>query len=309
MIYSELYRMNNDTKNIALVLSGGGARGMAHIGVIEALQEEGYTITSLAGTSIGSLIGGVYLSGKLPEFEEWVMGISKFEIIRLIDFAVSKNGFIKGEKVFKELKRFISDQNIEDLDRPYAAIAVDLKNHREFIFTKGKLVKAIRASVSIPTILKPARYQDIDLVDGGVLNPLPLNSVHRSGSDLLVGVDLNADIPYDFQFYEHVEDGSIEHNTYEKAIEFINKKWSKYFHNDKIKSIGYFDLITQSIYTMQMKLTQLSIEKYKPDLVIGISKKSCDIFEFHRSEELRAYGKEQTRKALQKIKKVASPVH
>jgi NTE family protein len=309
MIYSKPYTMNNEVKNIALVLSGGGARGMAHIGVIEALEEEGYSITSVAGSSIGSLIGGVYLSGKLPEFEEWVMGISKFDIIRLMDFAVSKNGFIKGEKVFKELKKFIGDQNIEDLDRPYAAIAVDLRNHREIIFTKGKLVKAIRASVSIPTVLRPARYHDLDLVDGGVLNPLPLNSVHRNGSDLLVGVDLNADIPYDFLFKQHVKVDSVEQSTYEKTIEFINKKWSKYFHKDKKKSIGYFDLITQSIYTMQMKLTQLAIEKYKPDLVIGISKKSCDIYEFHRAEELRAYGKEQTREALNQIKNVASPVH
>jgi len=301
--------MENDKKNIALVLSGGGARGMAHIGVIEALENNGYTITSVAGSSIGSLIGGIYLSGKLPEFEEWVMGISKFDIIRLMDFAVSKNGFIKGEKVFRELKRFISDRNIEDLDRPYAAIAVDLKNHREVIFTKGKLVKAIRASVSIPTVLRPARYHDIDLVDGGVLNPLPLNSVHRSGSDLLVGVDLNADISYDFKVKKQMEEEMEEQTTYEKAIEFINKKWSKYFRNDKHKTIGYFDLITHSIYTMQMKLTQLAIEKYKPDVVVEISKKSCDIFEFHRAAELRAYGREQTLKALEKINMVASPAH
>jgi NTE family protein len=301
--------MENNNQSIALALSGGGARGMAHIGVIDTLENEGFTITSVAGTSIGSLIGGIYLSGKLPEFEEWVMGISKFDIIRLMDFAVSKNGFIKGEKVFKELKRFISDQNIEDLDRPYAAIAVDLRNHREVIFTKGKLVKAIRASVSIPTVLRPVRYHDIDLVDGGLLNPLPLNSVHRSGSDLLVGVDLNADIPYDFQNYRPMETESGEQTNYDKAIRFINKKWSKYSKAGKDKSIGYFDLITQSIYTMQMKLTQLSIEKHKPDIVVEISKKSCDIFEFHRAEELRAYGKEQTLKALEGIRMAVSPAH
>jgi NTE family protein len=309
MIYSKSYAMNNETKNIALVLSGGGARGMAHIGVIEALIEEGYTITSLAGSSIGSLIGGIYLSGKLPEFEEWVMGISKFDMIRLMDFVLSKNGFIKGEKIFKELKRFIGDRNIEDLGRPYAAIAVDLKNHREIIFTTGKLVKAIRASVSIPTLLRPARYQDLYLVDGGLLNPLPLDSVHRSGSDLLVGVDLNADIPYDFQLDKSSKVNSDEQSNYEKGTAFINKKWSKYFHKKNKNTIGYFDLITHSIYTMQMRLTQLAIEKYKPDLVIGISKKSCEIFEFHRVTELRAYGKEQTHKAIDHFKKGVSLVH
>jgi NTE family protein len=301
--------MNDEKTNIALVLSGGGARGMAHIGVIRALEKEGFSITSVAGTSIGALIGGIYLSGNLPEFEEWIKGFSKFDVIRLMDFAISKNGFIKGEKVFKELKRFISDQNIEDLDRPYVAVAVDIMNHREVAFTTGKLVKAIRASVSIPTVLRPVRYKELDLVDGGVLNPLPLDYVHRSGSDLLVGVDLNADITYDFQINEHREVDPEGQSAYEKAIEFINEKWSKYFRNNKHKSIGYFDLIIQSIYTMQMKLTQVAIEKHKPDLVIEVAKKSCDIFEFHRAGELIEYGSEQTRKAIDRFKKVALHGH
>ncbi|MBM3435354.1 MAG: phospholipase, partial [Bacteroidetes bacterium] len=137
--------MKKDCKNTALVLSGGGARGLAHIGVIEELLKNGFNITSIAGTSIGSLIAGVYVSGKLPEFSNWICSIGKLEILKLLDFAIYKNGFIKGEKVFRKLQDFIDDIRIEDLEIPYAAVSVDIKNHSEVIFRSGSLVKAIRA--------------------------------------------------------------------------------------------------------------------------------------------------------------------
>jgi len=174
---------------VALVLSGGGARGMAHIGVIEGIQKMGYTITSIAGTSIGALIAGIYVSGKMDEFKKWVIHVSKFDVIKLMDFAISKNGFIKGEKVFNALKKFIRDVNIEELEIPYAAVAVDIKNHKEIVFRSGPLKEAIRASVSIPTVLQPVYYNEVELVDGGVLNPLPINCIHRNDGDLLIAVD------------------------------------------------------------------------------------------------------------------------
>jgi NTE family protein len=285
-------------KNVALVLSGGGARGMAHIGVIEELVEQGFNISSVAGTSIGSVIGGVYISGNLNEFKEWVTSVSKFDIIKLMDFAISVSGFIKGEKVFKKLKKFLSDQNIEDLEIPFSAVAVDLMNHKEIVFSEGNLIEAIRASVSIPTVLKPFRYNGVDLVDGGVLNPLPLNRVKRSGDDILVAVDLNADVKYKpvvrFQKTEN------NNQTYERALTFINDKWSSFFKNDKIKQIGFFDLVTHSVYAMQVKLTQVAIKEHKPDILIEISKNACDLFEFHRSEEMIEYGRKQIREKIRK---------
>lgn len=288
-------------KEVALVLSGGGARGMAHIGVIETLLEHGYTITSVAGTSIGSLIGGVYISGQLPAFKKWVKSTGKLDVIRMMDFAVSKTGFIKGEKVFKKIQKFVQDTDIESLDIPYAAIAVDIKNHQEVVFKSGSLIKAIRASVSIPTVLRSTHHQGIELVDGGVLNPLPLDVVARKSGDILVAVNLNADIPY---IPPHGFVQEENHNkTYEKTLEFINEKWSAFFKKKKPKSSGFFDLVTNTIYAMQMKLTQSAIEKYKPGLVVSISKDACDIFEFHRAEELIRYGKEQAEKMLDKESK------
>jgi len=292
--------MNMENKEVALVLSGGGARGMAHIGAISALEEHGYKITSIAGTSIGSLIGGIYLSGKLDEFIDWVTHVSKFDILTFMDFAISKSGFIKGEKVFQKLKPFIKkDMLIEDLPVPYAAVAVDIRNHKEVVFTKGLLIEAIRASVSIPTIMRPFMFEGAELVDGGVSNPLPLDIVQRNHGDLLVAVDLNADISYHSAIKIVVNDTTNQ--TYEKALQFINEKWSKYFKNGKQKSIGYFDLVTQSIYAMQMKLTQFAIDQQKPDLLIKISRHSCDMFEFHRAEELIAYGRKQMESELKKL--------
>ena len=291
--------MKEKNKEVALVLSGGGARGMAHIGVIRTLEDHGYTISSLAGTSIGALIGGIYLSGKLDEYIKWVTAVSKFDILKFMDFAISKNGFIKGEKVFKKLRPFIADVNIEDLPIPFACVAVDIHNHREVAFTKGPLIDAIRASVAIPTVLHPFKYDGCELVDGGVSNPLPLDLVRRRENDLLVAVDLNADIPYQPPLLVSEVNNSIQ--TYDKALQFINEKWSKYFRNGKTKSIGFFDLITQSIYAMQMKLTQVAIEKYRPDVLVCISKTSCDMFEFHRAEEMILYGQRQLEAELKNI--------
>lgn len=291
--------MENKSKNVALVLSGGGARGMAHIGVIETLIDKGYNITSIAGTSIGSLIGGVYISGNLGPFKQWVQHTGKLDILKLMDFAIHKNGFIKGERVFKEIKKYVSDQDIESLPIPYAAVAVDIKNHKEFVMTSGNLISAIRASVSVPTVLRPIEYQGIELVDGGVLNPLPLDVVFRNPGDILVAVDLNADIPYT------PPNGFLrepQHNkTYDKTLAFINEKWSSFFNNEKPQRSGFFDLVTHSLYAMQMKLTQLSIEKHQPDLVVEISRVACEIFEFHRAEELIQHGKERVLESLKDL--------
>ena len=288
--------MNRQKQNVALVLSGGGARGMAHIGVIEKMLEKNLEITSVAGTSIGALVGGVYASGNLNAFREWVKTQSRMDVIRLMDVVISRNGFIRGEKVFKELSQFISDKNIEDLPIPYAAIAVDIKKHQEIVFTKGKLKDAIRASVSVPTVFKPKLFNGVELVDGGVLNPLPLDRVMRNDGDQLWAVDLNADIPYK-QPKQNKEQENVNEN-YRNALDFINEKWSKYFKSGKQKSSGFFDIITMSVYAMQMKLTEIAIEKHQPDLLIQISKTACDLFEFHRSEELINYGKKQLEKAL-----------
>ncbi len=182
-------------KNVTLVLSGGGARGFAHIGAIEEIESRGYIINSIAGTSMGALIGGVYATGKLNEFKEWVYNLDKHKIFKLFDFSFTNQGLIKGDRVLKTMKKFIPDANIEDLKIKYTATACDLAQHKEIVFSQGSLYNAIRASISIPTFFTPVISGSSVLVDGGVVNNVPINNAIRTKNDVLIAVYVNSDVP------------------------------------------------------------------------------------------------------------------
>ena len=166
-------------KDIALVLSSGGARGLAHIGVIEELEAHGYRITSIAGCSMGALIGGVYAAGKLTEFREWMKTVDRKKMLELTDFSLSLNHLVKGKRIIEAIMEFVPDVPIEDLPIPYNAVATDLKNGREVVFSRGSLFEAIRASISLPSFYEPVERDEMILIDGGVINPIPLNRVSR----------------------------------------------------------------------------------------------------------------------------------
>ena len=179
------------TKNVALVLSSGGARGLAHIGAIEELEAQGYHISSIAGCSMGALIGGVYAAGKLEAFRDWMKTIDRKKMLGLIDFSLSLNHLVKGKRIIEAIMEFVPDMNIEDLPIPYCAVATDLKAGKEVLFNKGSLFETIRASISLPSFYEPVQRDDMILIDGGVINPIPLNRVKRHAGDILVGVDVS----------------------------------------------------------------------------------------------------------------------
>ena len=183
--------MEKNKKNVALVLSSGGPRGFAYIGAIEALEEHGYTITSIAGTSIGSLVGGIYAAGKLAEFKEWLYSLNAWEVFSLMDLSIGKNHFVKGERIIEAIMEIVPNVNIEDLPIPYRAVATDLYTGREVVFDHGPLFRAIRASISIPSLFRPVKYGLTTLIDGAITNCLPLNRVERTEDDLLVAFDVN----------------------------------------------------------------------------------------------------------------------
>ena len=293
------------SKNVALVLSSGGARGLAHIGVIEELQAQGYNITSIAGSSMGALVGGLFAAGKMDEYKKWIIGLDKMEILSLIDFTLTTKGFVKGEKVFERMRKlnFIPDINIEDLPIPYIAVAVDILNNKECVFRSGSLLKAIRSSISIPSVFTPVNIENGLLVDGGVLNPLPLKQVNRIPNDLLIAVDLNALIPYD----KPTLPTRKKKENHNEKISALMQKWDELFgHEQKVAkektsknpSIGYFDVLMRSVQLMQSKLTDYSAEITPPDVLIPISKDSSTVFEFYKAEELIAYGREMCAKSL-----------
>ncbi len=182
--------MNGNGKTVALVLGSGGARGYAHIGAIEILQERGYDIVAIAGCSVGAMVGGVFAANKLKEFKDWATGLDQFEVLKLVDLSLSSPGAIRGNRVFSFVRDLIGDINIEDLPIPYTAVATDLLAHKEIWFQEGPLHQAIRASVAIPSLMAPVMLRGRLLVDGGLLNPLPIFPTISSHADLILAVNL-----------------------------------------------------------------------------------------------------------------------
>ncbi|GAB7529167.1 patatin-like phospholipase family protein [Pseudomonas sp. 3A(2025)] len=179
------------SKRIALVLGSGGARGYAHIGVIEELERRGYEIACIAGCSMGAVVGGVYAAGKLDRYREWIESLDYLDVLRLVDVSF-RLGAIRGEKVFGKIREIVGEINIEDLAIPYTAVATDLTNQQEIWFQEGCLHQAMRASAAIPSLFTPVLQGGRMLVDGGLLNPLPIVPVVSSHCDLIVAVNLNA---------------------------------------------------------------------------------------------------------------------
>ncbi|MDD0843654.1 patatin-like phospholipase family protein [Pseudomonas sp. Gutcm_11s] len=179
------------SKKVALVLGSGGARGYAHIGVIEELEARGYEIGCIAGCSMGAVIGGIYAAGKLSEYREWTESLDYLDVLRLLDVSF-RLGAIRGEKVFGKIHEIVGEIDIEQLAIPYTAVATDLTNQQEIWFQEGCLHKAMRASAAIPSLFTPVIQGSRMLVDGGLLNPLPIVPVVSSHCDLVVAVNLNS---------------------------------------------------------------------------------------------------------------------
>ncbi|QIA09375.1 patatin-like phospholipase family protein [Draconibacterium halophilum] len=287
-------------KNVALVLSGGAARGMAHIGAIEELEERGYNITSVAGTSMGALVGGIYALGKLPEFKKWITSLERHDMFRMVDFSFKGNGLIKGEKVLTKIQEIVPDALIEDLPIDFSATAVDLKHREEVVFTKGSLFNAIRASIAIPSVFTPITNNDKVLVDGGVMNNLPISNVKRNEGDLLVAVHVNAATPVPKYFHEQ-EDREEKKSTYKKWLnefyDFIHKNHSK----EKEERFGFLSLIDQAPATAMLTQVDHSIEKGKPDVVISVSRDASGNYDFYKAKELIELGRYSAKLVLDKI--------
>jgi NTE family protein len=276
-------------KKVHLVLGSGGARGIAHIGVIEALLKKDFEIVSVAGCSMGALVGGLYCAGKLKVYKEWMLELDKYDVFKLVDFTFSTKGFVKGEKVFKAIEEITGDFYIEDFSIPFSAIATDLSAKKELVYRSGSLFHAIRASVAIPTVVTPAHWGKKVLVDGGVLNPLPLNQVTKKTDDeIVLAVNVNAAIdPY-------VIEKNSEKNeaAYQKLIDRVFSQMFSFDRKSKeaTEHLGYFDILNDSFDLMQDRLTEVLIEIHKPDIVVSISRDTCGTFEFYRTDELIKVG-------------------
>lgn len=288
------------SKKVALVLSSGGARGLAHIGVIEALEADGYEITSIAGSSMGAVVGAFHACGELETYKKWALNLDRYDVFKLIDFTFSVQGFIKGEKVFKTLQEIVSDRKIEDLQIPFAALVTDIKNKKEVVLDQGSMYEAVKASVAIPTVIRPVVRGEREFIDGGVTNPIPIEHVKRTEGDILVVSNVNAIIPYERKVVDQKKEKAEEASYNQKIQSFLNG-WNKFLPGSggesTEKKLGFFDLLNESIDLMQDRLTSLLVEKHQPDLLINTSREACSTFEFYKCEEMINAGKESYQRA------------
>jgi len=289
-------------QKVALVLGSGGARGTAHIGVIRELIKQGFEISSIAGTSMGALVGGVYAAGKLDEYEEWLCSLSKVDMFNLVDFTLSTKGIIKADKVLREIQKFIPDQKIEDLPIKYVAVATDIKKGKEVVISEGSLFEAIRSSISIPMVITPVLKNETLFVDGGVLNPVPTNRVFRQDGDILIAVNVNGQIPYKKPVSDSVNVGYFEQLTNGKLSAF-QKKLTALIPVTKKESTGYFNLIVNTSSLMLSKIAELTLQIDPPDVLVEISRYACGAFDFYKANELIQVGKINTKQSIKKYKK------
>lgn len=289
-------------KKIALVLSGGGARGLAHIGAIETLESHGYEITSIAGCSMGALIGGMYAAGKLPEVKDWVLALDRRKVLSLVDFSLSLTHLVKGDRVMEALKEIVPDVNIENLPIPYTAVATDWNSGKEVIFDHGSLYDAIRASISIPLFLNPVRREDMLLVDGGLVNSLPLNRVVRHSGDLLFGINVST---HDYQG-ELLMQQFVERKLLSKSMPAaIMNRIMKHFEGI---NINYVTLLMRTIAIMLEQNTRQQILISRPDLVVQVPMKRYGVFDFDKAAAILQIGKHKTSRALRRFEHMKQPL-
>jgi NTE family protein len=292
-------------QTVSLVLGSGAARGLAHIGVIEWLTEHGYRIDSIAGASMGALVGGIYAAGELDSYKQWVLALEKMDVVRFLDLAFSSEGLFKGDRLMDALREMVGEHNIEDLPMTYTAVACDLDRRREVWFTDGPLFDAIRASIAIPTVFTPHRYRGMKLLDGGLLNPVPIAPTFRDMTDLTIAVDLNAirdpgSVPDKAQGNREPASGksASRHATVQGFLDSIQNSIQKNIVESRDSNLGMFDLLSSSFETMQNAISSMKLASYAPDIHIRIPRSACKAYEFDRAAELIELGYVMTGKAI-----------
>lgn len=277
------------------MLSSGGARGLAHIGAIEELESQGYHITSIAGCSMGALIGGVYAAGKLKEFQEWMKTIDRKKMLELTDFSLSLNHLVKGNRIINAIMEFVPDMPIEQLPIPYCAVATDLKAGKEVVFSKGSLFEAIRASISLPSFYEPVQRDGMILIDGGVLNPIPLNHVKRRPGDILVGIDVSG--------HDYLSEWEEEHrlSKQKKNSTSLKARILDKLIPDNL-DFNYLTVLSRASSLMIRQNSILMAKLIKPDILVDIQMSRYGTFDFDKSERIIAVGRQRTAAEIGKSK-------
>lgn len=314
-------------KTVALALGSGGARGYAHIGAIQVIEERGLEIVAIAGSSMGALVGGLHAAGRLAEYTEWVEEMTQLDVVRLLDLSLSAPGAIRAAKIVARVRELLGGVLIEDLPIPYTAVTTDLAARKEVWFQRGPVDVAIRASIAIPGVVTPVMHNGRLLADGGIMNPIPIAPTTGARADVTIAVWLGAeprDRPASAPVVETAEDRPVE-----EWIDRFRRSAASLLDRDLVRSVvsrfgggdeapdedakapsdddpfeplpsglSKFDVMTQSLEAMQSVLSRYRLAGYPPDVLVGVPKDSCRSLDFHRGREMIELGRSLTGDAL-----------
>jgi len=280
---------------VSLVLGSGGARGLAHIGVIQWLTESGYEIRSIAGSSMGALVGGIFAASKLEAYTDWVLALERMQVLRLLDPAFGRPGLFKGERIMGVLRELIGDFAIEDLPISFTAVATDLESGEEVWLRDGKLFDAVRASIAIPLIFTPFEYRGRKLLDGSLVNPVPIEPTINDTSDLTIAVTLGG--PLESTPPPLTSEPSAAGDAYRQRVRtFIDSlHLAQPFGAARG---GMIEVALASMEAMQNTIARLKLAAHSPDVTVKIPRNACGFYEFWRAKELIALGRERMAQAL-----------
>ncbi|MFT5721677.1 MAG: NTE family protein [Motiliproteus sp.] len=294
--------MPGSGKSISLVLGSGGARGLAHIGIINYLQESNYRIESIVGCSMGALVGGVYALGKLDEFTDWVKAISTMEMLRLLDFSLGQGGLVKGDRIINTLAALTGHSLIENLSISFTAVAADITNEKEIWISQGPIFDAIRASISLPLLFAPFIRDGIQLLDGGILNPVPIAPTFRDHTDLTIAVNLSGPPDPALEIKKSAPiDNPAPRSAMSKNIDRLVNSITPSVTEKK--TLGMYAIAYQAIDAMQGTIARQKLAAYPPDLLLEVPRNLCGTLEFDRAEELIEFGYALAKKQLSEREK------
>lgn len=319
-------------KRVSLALGSGGARGYAHIGALQVIEERGYEIASIAGSSMGALVGGLYAAGKLDEFTERAVALRQVDVLRLLDVSFTSPGAMRAEKVFSVVRELLDGARIEQLPIPFTAVATDLISRREVWFQQGPLEVAIRASISLPGVFTPVMLNGRLLVDGGLMDPIPVAPTAAVASDATIAISLAGD--------PHGPAGSTtaqettDPRPVDEWIDRFRRGTSQMLDSDLATSLlapfrttpgdppkrgrraraaaaaavspvealppglSTLEVMNQSLEAMQALVTRFRLAAFPPDLLIAIPQDACRTMDYHRAAPLIELGRTLTTQAL-----------
>ena len=281
---------------VAVALGAGGARGLAQIGVIEAIQARGLRIASVAGSSSGALVGGVFAAGKLAEFRAGIEALDRGAFLRLLsDPALGDGGLFHGHRLVAAMREVVGDPDIESLPIPFVAVAVDLMRQRVVWLRSGPLWQALRASFAIPGLFTPAVVHGRELVDGGLLAPLPITATRMSDAQRLIAVDMHGwpERPQG-RLPDERPDASDGHGLAAWIERRVRRHWPEHGEN----AIGLTEVMSRALDTMQAQIARVQLALDPPEVVVRIPRDACLFYEFWRAKEVIEIGRIEAEKAL-----------